>query len=88
MCIGKTPNGEIDFIATRQNDKLYIQITKEIKSEKTEKREYDRLLEINDNYPKYLLTTDDFAGGQLPRYQDYAYCRFPIVKRILNGFME
>lgn len=63
VCIGKTPNGEIDFIATRQNDKLYIQITKEIKSEKTEKREYDRLLEISDNYPKYLLTTDDFAGG-------------------------
>ena len=63
VCIGKTPNGEIDFIASRQNDKLYIQITKEIKSEKTEKREYDRLLEINDNYPKYLLTTDDFAGG-------------------------
>ncbi len=63
VCIGKTPNGEIDFIATRQNDKIYIQITKEIKSEKTEKREYDRLLEVGDNYPKYLLTTDDFAGG-------------------------
>ena len=63
VCIGKTPNGEIDFIATRQNDKLYIQITKEIKSEKTEKREYDRLLEVGDNYPKYLLTADDFAGG-------------------------
>ena len=63
VCIGKTPNGEIDFIATRQNDKLYIQITKEIKSVKTEQREYDRLLEIHDNYPKYLLTTDDFTGG-------------------------
>lgn len=63
VCIGKTPNGEIDFIATRQNDKLYIQITKEINSEKTEKREYDRLLEINDNYPKYLLRTDEFADG-------------------------
>lgn len=63
VCIGKTPNGEIDFIATRQNDKLYIQITREIKSEETERREYDRLLEIKDNYPKYLLRTDDFAGG-------------------------
>ncbi|MBR4910543.1 MAG: ATP-binding protein [Clostridia bacterium] len=63
VCIGKTQNGEIDFIATKQNDKLYIQITKEIKSESTEKREYERLLEINDNYPKYLLRTDDFAGG-------------------------
>lgn len=63
VCIGKTQNGEIDFIATKQNDKLYIQITREITSEKTEKREYDRLLEINDNYPKYLLRTDEFAGG-------------------------
>ena len=63
VCIGKTPNGEIDFIATRQNEKIYIQVTKEIQSETTEKREYDRLLEINDNYPKYLLRTDDFTGG-------------------------
>ena len=63
VCIGKTQNGEIDFIATRQSDKLYIQITREINSEKTEKREYDRLLEINDQYPKYLLRTDEFSGG-------------------------
>lgn len=63
VCIGKTQNGEIDFIATRQGDKLYIQITREINSEKTEKREYDRLLEINDQYPKYLLRTDEFSGG-------------------------
>ena len=34
-----------------------------IHSEKTEKREYERLLEIRDNYPKYVLTTDEFAGG-------------------------
>ena len=27
------------------------------------KREYDRLLEIRDNYPKYVLTTDEFSGG-------------------------
>lgn len=61
--IGKTPNGEIDFVATRENDKLYVQVTQEIKSEATEKREYDRLLEIPDNYPKYVLGTDEFAGG-------------------------
>lgn len=29
----------------------------------TEKREYDRLLDIRDNYPKYVLRTDTFAGG-------------------------
>ena len=61
--IGKTPDGEIDFIAERQGDKLYVQVTKEIKSAETEQREYDRLLEIHDNYPKYVLMTDDFAGG-------------------------
>ena len=63
VSIGKTPKGEIDFIAARQNDKLYIQITQEIRSEETEKREYERLLEIDDNYPKYVLRTDEFAGG-------------------------
>ena len=61
--MGKTGDGEIDFVATRQNEKVYVQVTQEIKSEKTEKREYDRLLEICDNYPKYVLTTDEFAGG-------------------------
>lgn len=61
--IGKTPDGEVDFVATRQGEKLYMQVTQEITSEKTEKREYERLLEIHDNYPKYVLLTNDFAGG-------------------------
>lgn len=61
--IGKTVDGEIDFVATRQNEKLYVQVTERIVSEKTERREYDRLLDIRDNYPKYVLRTDDFVGG-------------------------
>jgi len=61
--IGKTSDGEIDFVATRQNEKIYVQVTQEIGSEKTEKREYNRLLEIHDNYPKYVLSADEFAGG-------------------------
>ena len=63
VAIGKNGENEIDFIATRQNEKLYIQVTQRIDSEKTEKREYERLLEIQDNYPKYVLRTDAFAGG-------------------------
>ena len=63
VCIGKTPNGEIDFVATRQNDKLYVQVTEKIEGEATEHREFDRLLEIRDNYPKYVLRTDEFADG-------------------------
>ena len=61
--IGKTADGEVDFVAQRQGEKLYVQVTQEIQSEKTERREYDRLLEIKDNYPKYVLRTDEFAGG-------------------------
>ena len=61
--VGKTDGGEIDFVAERQNERLYVQVTQEIRSEKTAKREYERLLEIRDNYPKYVLTTDAFAGG-------------------------
>lgn len=61
--VGKTDGGEIDFVAERQNERLYVQVTQEIRSERTAKREYEHLLEIRDNYPKYVLTTDAFAGG-------------------------
>lgn len=61
--IGKTPVGEIDFVATRQNEKVYIQVTQQISSPETEQREYARLLDIDDNFPKYVLRTDEFAGG-------------------------
>lgn len=61
--IGKTADGEVDFVAQRQGEKLYVQVTQEIRSEKNERREYERLLEIKDNYPKYVLRTDEFAGG-------------------------
>lgn len=61
--VGKSGNGEIDFVAVRQNEKIYVQVTQTISSEKTQKREYERLLEIRDNYQKYVLTADSFAGG-------------------------
>ena len=61
--VGQVPDGEVDFVATRQENKLYIQISQKIKSEETEKREYDRLLAVKDNYPKFVLRTDEFAGG-------------------------
>ena len=61
--IGKIGSYEIDFVAVRQNEKIYVQVTQQIASEKTERREYDRLLGIQDNYPKYVLRTDEFAEG-------------------------
>ena len=61
--MGKTGDSEIDFVAVRQNEKIYVQVTQEINSEKPEKRDYSRLLEIPDNDPKFVLTTAEFAGG-------------------------
>ncbi len=63
VCTGKTKDGEIDFVASRQSDKIYVQVAQRIASEKTEKREYERLLDIRDNYPKYVLVADSFASG-------------------------
>ena len=61
--VGKLDHNEIDFVAVRQNEKLYIQIAQEISSEKTKEREYGNLLSIADNYPKYVLRTDILTGG-------------------------
>lgn len=61
--VGKLDNNEIDFIAVKQGNKIYIQVTQEIGSGETELREYGRLLDIRDNYPKYVLRTDEFANG-------------------------
>ena len=61
--VGKIGNTEIDFVATKQENRMYIQISERIERAETEEREYGRLLSIADNYPKYVLQTDDFAGG-------------------------
>lgn len=63
VSVGRLDNAEIDFVAVRQENRLYIQITQEIHLSRTAQREYGRLLDIHDNYPKYVLRTDDFAGG-------------------------
>lgn len=72
--VGKLENAEIDFIAIKQENKLYIQVTQEIGSPETEKREYGRLLDIRDNYPKYVLRTDAFAGGNYEGIKNHARC--------------
>ena len=61
--VGKAGDGEIDFAAVRQNEKIYVQAAQSISSEKTKEREYGRLLDIRDNFPKYVLSLDNFSGG-------------------------
>ena len=61
--VGKYNDLEIDFVAELNGEKLYIQVAQEIRDEKTIDREYENLLKIRDNYPKYVLSTQDLAAG-------------------------
>ena len=61
--VGKLDDFEIDFIALKPNHKIYIQVTYSINSPATEEREYNNLLKIKDNYPKFVLRMDDFANS-------------------------
>ena len=61
--VGKYNDLEIDFVAEKQGERIYIQVAQEIRDKKTIAREYDNLLKIQDNYPKYVLSTQDLAAG-------------------------
>lgn len=56
VSIGKIDNLEVDFIATKADDKLYVQVTKSMTSEDVRKRELTPLQKINDNYEKIVLS--------------------------------
>lgn len=56
--IGKTSKGEIDFIATNNEEKAYFQVAYLLEEPKTEIREFGAYKEIEDNYPKYVLSLD------------------------------
>ncbi len=57
---GKYKNKEIDFICMKDAKKLYIQVTYMLASKDIHKREFDPLLKVEDNYPKYVLSLDEF----------------------------
>ncbi|MGB1316183.1 MAG: ATP-binding protein [Chitinophagales bacterium] len=59
--IGKIGEKEIDFVATKNGNKLYIQASYLIASESIKDREFGNLLEIEDNYPKLVVSLDEYA---------------------------
>ena len=62
--IGNLENGEIDFIATRFEEKIYIQVAYILTDESVVKREFDAYKKIEDNYPKYVISMDKFDFSQ------------------------
>ena len=62
VSIGKLGDREVDFIATRQNEKIYIQVAYLLASPETIEREFGILKSIPDNYPKYVPSLDTLFG--------------------------
>lgn len=58
--VGKLGNYEIDFVAEKAGEKMYIQVAYKLESEQTVQREFGHLLSIRDQYPKYVITMDEF----------------------------
>lgn len=64
VTVGKLHEKEIDFVASRQGKKLYIQTAYLITNDVTREREFGNLLAIKDNYPKIVVSLDEVAGGE------------------------
>jgi len=60
--VGKLGNKEIDFVCEKQGEKIYIQVAYLI-TEQNKEREFGNLLSIKDNYPKYVISMDEFIGN-------------------------
>ena len=61
--VGKNETKEIDFVAVRRDERVYVQVCRELPD--ASDREIVNLLEIKDHYPKYVVTTDELAGGNV-----------------------
>lgn len=60
VTVGKIGDKEIDFICESQGNRLYIQVAYLLASEETIQREFGVYERVRDNYPKYVLTLDEF----------------------------
>ena len=63
VTVGVEGNREIDFVATKDNETIYVQVTYMLGDEKTVKREFGNLLAVKDNYPKFVVSMDPFSGN-------------------------
>ncbi|MDR0911947.1 MAG: ATP-binding protein [Methanobrevibacter sp.] len=60
ITIGKFKDKEVDFVCKKRGKKAYIQVSYVLADENTIKREFEPLIKIKDNYPKYIISTDEF----------------------------
>ena len=60
VTVGKVGDKEIDFVCENQGNKLYVQVAYLLASEETIQREFGVYHQIRDNFPKYVVTLDEF----------------------------
>ncbi|MBG0782635.1 MAG: ATP-binding protein [Bacteroidales bacterium] len=65
MFVGISAAYEVDFIAEKDNKKLYVQCAYLMESEQTRQHEFRTLLSIRDNFPKLVVTMDEPSGGNI-----------------------
>ncbi len=63
--VGDINSREIDFVAEKQGERKYIQVALSVNDEKTIEREFGNLIKIKDNYPKFVVTMDEFKGNTM-----------------------
>ena len=76
--VGKTDDYEIDFVAYKGSDTLYVQVCYLLASTETVEREFGNLERIKDNYPKYVIS------GDLPDFSRNGIKHYNIIKFLLN----
>lgn len=64
IMVGKIGNQEVDFIGTKNGEKIYIQVSYLLPDQHAWEREFGNLLEIKDNYPKMVVSMDEMIGKQ------------------------
>lgn len=64
VTVGRNGEKEIDFVATKNGEKLYVQVCYLLADEKTAEREFDAYKGVPDNYPKYVVSLDDISRSR------------------------
>ena len=60
VTVGKIGDKEIDFVCEKAGEKIYVQVAYLLATEDTIKREFGVFDNVKDNYPKYVLSLDEF----------------------------
>jgi predicted AAA+ superfamily ATPase len=63
VAVGAMPNGEVDFVARRPGEQMYVQVTQSLLDERTRERELAPLRRLTDAYPRLVLTADSLTTG-------------------------